>query len=355
MNQQPDPLFIRLPTGVVKGPFEARMVLKTWKAGKVPSGSCIGSTVDGPWTSAETFYSASWVAPTAQSPAPRASVLIAVEPAATVTRQGLAVREPAVSPTVRGFLKSCWSAFVKDYWAIVLRAFVGLIVSGALLVLPLVLALINLLLGQFLGQGDWPVLRRIQSNLSIIEYVSPILLVPFGAMFLATSVLLVLGVIESSDRARWSTLFEWRHRFVPMYVLGYVASATEIAALILSRLLAGRGGGESGTVARVVSEVIEACPIALVVLAGLAIMSWPRQSSVWITIKSAMHWAYSTLLRHKAHAALAIVLCIILASICAIFVIPFVFLGWPLLLVAIALVFRDAPGRDVGPQLANGG
>jgi hypothetical protein len=58
MTSHASQLWVQLPDGKVKGPFEARKVFKTMRAGRVPAGSHVSEAVDGPWMSLGRYFGA---------------------------------------------------------------------------------------------------------------------------------------------------------------------------------------------------------------------------------------------------------------------------------------------------------
>jgi hypothetical protein len=378
-------MWVRLPGGRVKGPFDASKVFRTLRAGRVPEGSLVAESSDGPWVAAPDYFAREpWssvslivVAPPLVAPrrlAPSDSVARPIQlstpsqsvpatPASDLPSRAAESEsyDSAPLPTtamrpqvprvdaadeldgplaVGAVLSAAWSVVRRNYWAIVLRSTVAFLIAGALLALPTALWVTTMLAGYFIDLSDLPWIQFIQGSTLLLQIVLPLFLVPFGFMFLVCGALMVLGVCEGSEFRRWSTLLEWRKRFLVMYAMGYVATGAELAMFFLQILLFERGAKHDGMLERALGGVLYACPIAFLVLAGMFVLVSLASKGVLQTITESLRWAIHGLKRDGFAAFIAVGAAVLIAVVSAILVLPFPFIGLPVLLAVIAVVFR---------------
>ena len=355
-----DFLFIRLPDGVIKGPFEAHKVVKTHRAGRVPPGSRVSASREGPWRAVADFVRESEgpleqplvVSPVIEVPRTAPRVTTAVEPATVSAPPRLAEDRAAIvapsstsgpripSETYLGLLQDSWRAMTGHYWPVVARTMATLAVAGTLLALPTVVWVVSFLAERYVDLTDRPWIATLLKSTVYIQFIAPLVLVPFGLMFLVCGVLCVQGVVERTDWARWSELFAWRRRLLPMMVLGYVAAGTEIAAFLLTAILFDPKPSNLNILESMLSQCIEACPIVLCLLAGMLVMTTDSPRGAFSRAGQALRWASARLLAARASTLPALATALLIAIICGLLLVPLPFLGLPLLFVSIGRGFR---------------
>ena len=374
MTSHASQLWVQLPDGKVKGPFEARKVFKTMRAGRVPAGSHVSEAVDGPWMSLGRYFGADErvVVPSSAVPEAPSLPLRGEQQAALASAPlrpelsaplGQGSQQPsnlvgqvqsvphssstampaadAGEPLATGsVLSSSMKALFGNYWSVVTRSIVSLLVAGALLALPLVLWIVSVLASYFIDVSAHPWLASIQDSTLVMQLVLPCLLVPFGFMFLVSGTLMVLGACEGSELRRWSTLFEWRKRFVVMYALGYVATGAELAAVFMSATLFGGNGKSESVVEQVLSATLDACPIVFLTFSGMMVLTSPGTKGVWGTIVDSLRWGYHGIKANMFAGFRTAGAAILIAAISLSLVLPFPLFGFPLLMVVIGVLFR---------------
>jgi hypothetical protein len=370
MATDADFLFVQLPDGTIKGPFEARKVVKTYRAGRVPVGSRVAASREGPWQTVGEFVVAASrdaeepivVRPLPSLPAraePRDSgpeqPARAPDPPGPLEKLSAPVDALPVSTTVpesgpavgacRSLLERSWRELKGRYWAIVARTIASFAIAGALLALPAVVWLASFLTDRMLDLSDYPWLARILQSTLYIEVIAPFVLVPFGLMFLVCGVLCVLGAVEGSGWSRWGALFAWRRRFLPMMILGYFAAGSEIASFLLTKLVFDQAEQKQGFLSRMLSEGIQACPILVCLIAGMLVMTSESSKGAFVRTIESLKWAFMNLVGGQG-TTLALGIAMFFAIACGFLVILLPFLGLPFLFVVIGLGFRGFPRRE---------
>jgi hypothetical protein len=221
-----------------------------------------------------------------------------------------------------------------------------LLLAGGLFALPTAIWIAAFLAAAFIDVRDHPWLVWIQHNQLPVAFLSQILLVPFGFMFLVSGALMVRGVCEGTALRRWRTLFEWRRRFRVMYALGYVATGAELATLLLKMVLADGDAKPPGVIERGVEHILEACPIVFLTFGGMRVLTSAQVSGVWATILDAIRWSYRGLKADGFAAFIAVGVAVVIAAVSAMLVLPFPLLGLPLLLAVVGVLHGRLEQRD---------
>ncbi|MEY2714517.1 MAG: hypothetical protein RIT24_860, partial [Planctomycetota bacterium] len=272
----------------------------------------------------------------AQTAAPEASPAPIMLPTAPA--------EARVSPdaklTFGDLIARSFEQMTKHYRAVLLRTLATFALAGALLALPTVVWIASFLAERYVDLSGYPWLSGLLASTFYIQLIAPMVLVPFGLMFLVCGVLCVLGAIEGSEWSRWGSLFAWRRRFLPMMILGYVAAGTEVASFLLTAFLFDPKASNTNIIESTLSRCIEACPIVLCLLAGMLVMTTESTRGVFGRVGRALKWASARLLESRASTLPALGTVLLIAVLCAILILPLPFLGLPVFFVAIGLGFR---------------
>ena len=370
MSSGERPIWIRVASGRVKGPFSKAQVSAAWKAGKLPAGCALSAAESGPWKPVEQCFRApanagpASMAPASTAPtqaaAPVRAAAVPAAPAAAAAPAPASASDGAlaVDTTLHGFagskaiLAAAWRAVRTRYGAIVLRSSVVMTIVGLLAALPTLVALAAVVASLTLGEDSVPGIKFLLGLGLVFDLLSMLVLVPFAMMFASAGCYMILGVATGQAFGAWRTLFSWTGRITVMYPIGLLGTVNELFSGVIERMLSGQNSGSSSRpdlMTKLLGTAIESAPWAILVLAGVAVLD----ARTRLGIKSALQWALRSCVSNGMLGLMAIAIASLVAVVTlAMLVVPAYLVGYPLLLLVIGTLYLHAKVRVGEPAAA---